>query len=152
MENREETLKNIAERVSKLSGDEPETITGGLNELGDEDLEKINDGFNELSDEELERIAGGNCAEMAADSRFLNSLTHSIPRYTKAECLAGIFNRKVIEDIKLTWRSLGVVCELSTTFFSNKYYIDGREVSQDFARQWVMYTFDRHMSEEEWNY
>ena len=78
-----------------------------------------------LSEEQLENVAGGTCLESARDSYFL----------------------KLIK----AWATVGVKLELPESIFvANKYFINGKQVSQEDARKHAMRVTGKYMEEEDW--
>jgi len=93
-----------------------------------------------LSDEELENVAGGDYKETAGDSVFL-SFYGLCKKYGVWEIEFDKGTSKE-EDVKRGWAKLGVTLEYhgrlesGSAFFgdsTNKYFINGKEVSRDDA-------------------
>ena len=105
-----------------------------------------------MSDEELDNVAGGTCYEMADDSRFLNSLNGSCDRYGSTKIW---FNNDKIKEIEKAWATVGITAELNNSItdeYTNKYYLNGKQISQDQARQHAMNVTGHHMTESEWKW
>ena len=102
----------------------------------------------EMSEEELDNVAGGNCHEMADDSRFLNSLNGSTDRYGTFRTFWGAG----YEEIKNAWASLGIETYLKSGTISNKYYLNGQEITQEQARQHAMKVTGHYMTESDWKW
>ncbi|MBR3623034.1 MAG: hypothetical protein IKN43_06775 [Selenomonadaceae bacterium] len=120
----------------------------------EEILKKINLELNKLSDEELEQVAGGNAEQTSNDSRFLNSLNGSTDRYgpERIAWSFGIHNA----EIEKGWATVGIK---ATVYFacggfgkSNRYYLNGREISQEEARQHAMEVTQHYMTEKDWKW
>ena len=107
-----------------------------------------------MSDAELEGVAGGNAQQMADDSRFLNSLNGSCDRYGafKIGFSAGAYN----EEIEKAWATVGIKAEVSSPMgdfgADNKYYLNGRQITQEEARQHAMNVTGHHMTESDWKW
>jgi len=119
----------------------------------EENLKKINAALEQLSDEQLERVAGGTTSEMADDSRFLNSLNGSCDRYGEWR----IRNQSHGEEITKAWATVGVKAELHSGYIfgegePNKYFINGRQVTQEEARQHAMKVTGHYMTEKDWKW
>ena len=110
--------------------------------------------IKKLSKEELGAIAGGNAQEMSNDSRFLNSLNGSTDRYGP-ERVSWSFGALSAEIVK-GWASVGIkaeVCWLCGGFGkNNRYYLDGKEISQEEARQHAMEVTQHYMTEKDWKW
>ena len=111
------------------------------------DKDKIADEV--MSDEELDKIAGGNKTQSLEDSRFLNSLNGSCPRYHEIDF--HYHNPDFYRNIAAGWKSVGI------TFYpkeklskSNRYYLDGKRITQEEARQHAMNVTGRQLNELEW--
>ena len=109
-----------------------------------------------LDDEELDMVAGGNDAEMANDSRFLNSLNGSCDRYgsDRIAWSAGAYN----EEIRKAWATVGIEADVSFGMggfgYSNKYkrMDNGQSLTQAEARQYAMNRVGRQLKESDWNW
>ncbi|MBR4153401.1 MAG: hypothetical protein IKT98_10640 [Selenomonadaceae bacterium] len=116
----------------------------------EENIKKINMELEKLTDEELDGVAGGNCYQMADDSRFLNSLNGSCDRYGATKIFLEIVNYK---EIRKAWSQVGIEAHIKTyTTGENKYYLNGQEITQEEARQHAMKVTGHYMSESEWNW
>ena len=109
--------------------------------------------FEMMSEEELENVAGGTCAETANDSRFLNVLLqgtgyHRCDRYGEFKIF---FSYPAQTDVKDSWRSLGIKFSFDA-FSGNKYFDDGKEISQKEAWAYAEKTVGKHLTEEQWNW
>jgi len=124
----------------------------------EENLKKINAELEQLSDEELEKVAGGNAQEMAADSRFLNTLLAGRPgqcdRY--GNWTIGLSLGCYDEEIKAAWRSVGInaiVDQLMGGFGKhNTYFHNGQELTQEEARQHAMNFVGKQLKKSDWNW
>ncbi len=106
-----------------------------------------------LNMEQLGGVAGGTKLETTEDCEFLNSLNGSIRRYSITDIGIHDYDDKV----RSAWAKLGVsVIVDSGNFFSNgdanKYYVNGKQVSQEAARQHAMQVFGKQMTREDWNW
>ena len=102
-----------------------------------------------MSDEELDGVAGGDCYQTADDSRFLNSLNGSCDRYGSTKIWFG--GKK--NEIEKAWASVGIKADVHTDLSdSNKYFLNGQEISQEQARQHAMNVTGHHMTESEWKW
>ncbi|MBR2180004.1 MAG: hypothetical protein IJ862_06400 [Selenomonadaceae bacterium] len=104
-----------------------------------------------MSDEELDNVAGGTCYEMADDSRFLNSLNGSFNRYGATRCFfSSSYGR---EKLKEAWLTVGIETKLSKSLsVNNEYYLDGKQITQEQARQHAMEVVGKQMTESDWKW
>ncbi len=121
----------------------------------EENLKKINAKLETMSDDELSMVAGGTKTETANDSRFLNSLNGSCDRYgeyTVSECACGSAFKW--QEIEKAWTTVGIKAEMKCHPFgvSNKYYLNGKQITQEEARQHAMNVTGHHMTESDWNW
>jgi len=120
----------------------------------DENLKKINDELEAMSDDELSMVAGGTKTETANDSRFLNSLNGSCDRYGTykvSPSTPGSDARR--EEIKNAWAKVGIKATLAVEYdWQNTYYLDGKQITQEEARQHAMNVTGHHMTEKDWNW
>ncbi len=118
----------------------------------DENLQKINAELETMSDDELSMVAGGKTGETAADSRFLNSLNGSCDRYGGG----NVFFMPCDGEIKKAWKTVGIEAEINGDIlgatFSNKYFLDGKQITQEEARQHAMKVTGHYMTEKDWNW
>ena len=118
----------------------------------EENLKKINAELEQLSDEELEKVAGGETAETADDSRFLNILTGKCDRYGEWR----IEHEGHTAEIEKAWAYAGVEAHLNS--FNNCYarpnkykrMDTGESLTQEQARQYAMNYLGRHLTDAEW--
>ena len=107
-----------------------------------------------LSENELEKVAGGRAGETANDSCFLNSLNGSTNRYGDAKIAfsAGYYN----DEIKRGWATVGIEADVSCGpggfGYENKYYFNGRRITQEKARQIAMEVTGHYMKESDWKW
>ena len=107
----------------------------------EENLKKINAELEKMSDEELDKVAGGTFHEVADDSHFLNSLNGSCDRYGS------------VEETKKGWATVGITADLSNIAWEhNKYYLNGKQITQEEARQHAMKVTGHHMTEKDWKW
>ena len=120
----------------------------------EEILKKINAELEMMSDEELENVAGGNAEQTSNDSRFLNSLNGSTDRYgpERIAWSFGIHNA----EIERGWATVGIKAEV---YFAcgafgrhNRYYLNGKQITQEEARQHAMKVTKHFMTEKDWKW
>ena len=120
----------------------------------EENLKKINAEIEMMSDEELENVVGGNAEQTSNDSRFLNSLNGSTNRYgpERIAWSFGVHNA----EIEAGWAKVGIkaVVYFACGGFgkSNRYYLDGNEITQEEARQHAMEVTQHYMTEKDWKW
>ena len=105
-----------------------------------------------MTEEELDQVAGGNCYEIAYDSRFLNSLNGSCNRYGVTQ---SFFYKNIRDEVENAWKTVGIVFYPNTSpsrCDHNRYYLDGKEITQEEARQHAMNVTGHHMTEKDWNW
>lgn len=100
-----------------------------------------------MNEDELDGVAGGTCYEMADDSRFLNSLNNSCERYGSFISFLGVGSTEVIE----AWKKLGIEAKLYN-IDGNKYYLNGKKITQEEARQHAMKVTGHYMTESDWKW
>jgi len=106
-----------------------------------------------MSDEELDQVAGGNCYQMADDSRFLNSLNGSCDRYGATKILLnGLFSSSIKPEIEKAWSTVGITVTLDNKFVINEYSLNGRKITQEQARQHAMNVVGKQMTESDWKW
>lgn len=98
-----------------------------------------------MSDEELDGVAGGNCYESSNDSRFLNTLNGSCKRYTSAQ----VFFEGKENEIEKAWATVGITAELDSDI-DNKYFLNGKQITQEDARQHAMKVVGKTITEKDW--
>ena len=107
-----------------------------------------------MSDDELDNVAGGTCYEIADDSRFLNSLNGSCDRYGATTIYFGgngSSSRKA--EVKKAWLSVGIETKLYKGLSGdNEYYLDGKQITQERARQHAMKVTGHYMTESDWKW
>ena len=105
-----------------------------------------------MSDDELDGVSGGNCYQIADDSRFLNSLNGSTDRYGATK---SFFNAaSIIKETEAAWASLGIKCKSrgGTGETYNEYYLNGQQITQEQARQHAMKVTGHYMTESDWKW
>ena len=108
-----------------------------------------------MSDDELSMVAGGTKTETANDSRFLNSLNGSCDRYGTykiSPSTPGCESR--LEEITNAWKTVGIDARLHSVAYGdfNSYYLNGRSITQQQAREHAMNVTGHHMTESDWNW
>ena len=108
--------------------------------------------IKKLNKEELDQVAGGNAEQTSNDSRFLNSLNGSTDRYGEAR-IRWSFGAHTSEITK-GWATVGIRAEVNwgggDYGKGNKYYLDGKEITQEEARQHAMEVTGHYMTEKDW--
>lgn len=116
----------------------------------EEDLKITN--TNTLTMDDLYQVTGGNCREIADDSRFLNRLNHSTDRWGAWKCWC---NSSIKGKVHNAWLKLGIdtkldACATGKAGGRNKYYLNGVEITQAQARQHAMEVTGHYMTNSEW--
>ena len=108
--------------------------------------------IKKLNKEELDQVAGGNAEQTSNDSRFLNSLNGSTDRYGVAR-ITWSFGAHTSEITK-GWATVGIRAEVNWGGGDygkrNRYYLDGKEITQEEARQHAMEVTQHYMTEKDW--
>ncbi len=112
----------------------------------DKNMDKKIDKEAELSEEELNQINGGMAKETSDDSKFLNKLANLCDRYGSG---MAYWSTEVGAEVTDAWSKVGVRFEKSG-YKANKYFINGKEVSQSEAREHAMRVTGRRIRPEEW--
>ncbi len=107
-----------------------------------------------MSEEELDNVAGGTYREIADDSRFLNSLNGSTDRYgeRRIEFTPG---KSIEEEVRRGWKTVGIDFKYPGSLGCVEpceYFLDGKQITQDQARQHAMKVTGRHMTEKDWKW
>lgn len=120
-----------------------------------DNIKKINTKRELLSDEQLDQVSGGTTTEMSNDSKFLNVLLRGRngqpDRYGKLKCHFGQWSG-IDEELKAAWKSVGVETRIGCQSLLNKYYIDGKKVTQAQAWAHAEEVVGKHLSESDWNW
>ena len=96
--------------------------------------EKEDKEMTALREEELNMVAGGNIFETACDGDFLYDLGYLDHQYCNADM---IFNWAESSDsIDKAWKAAGIT-SVTHPFASNKYFKDGKEITESVAWQIV---------------
>ena len=110
-----------------------------------------------LSDNSLDFVSGGTMYETADDSRFLNVLLagrpHQCDRYGAYRCWMGTYD----DEIEAAWNSVGIYAVLNSGhLFSegddNTYWLNGKWMSQEDARQYAMKVVGKHLTRSQWDW
>jgi len=106
-----------------------------------------------LNEEQLNQVSGGDAAQTADDSRFLNSLNGSTDRYGAFKISIERYDAEIAD----AWAALGVTAVIhSGNFFyggsDNEYYIGNKKVTQLEARHHAMKVVGKQMKYSEWHY
>jgi len=107
--------------------------------------------MNKIDFEQLDMVAGGKATDMQADSRFLNSLNGSVERMGMFDCWLNVEAKR---KIAAAWATVGISVQQDDLFFgySNRYFLDGKQISVEEARQHAMKVARHQMTEAGWNY
>ena len=119
----------------------------------EDNLKKINAELETMSDEELSMVAGGTKYETADDSRFLNSLNGSCDRYGALRCIK--FDGEIDEihkSIINAWKTVGIELRSLNDDYPNEYYLDGKQITQEEARQHAMKVTGHYITEKDWKW
>lgn len=103
-----------------------------------------------MNEMELDQVAGGTCFEAADDSRFLNSLNHSMDRFGALKCFLS--GRPIIKMIEDAWEKVGIRADIGTGSKKNSYYYKGEEITQEQARQHAMEVTGHYMKRSDWDW
>ena len=103
-----------------------------------------------LNEEQLNLVAGGTCSETADDTRFLNSLNGSTDRFGAFKCFWS--GRPVIKMVEDAWAKLGITADIGTGSKDNSYYYNGKQITQEEARQHAMQVTGHYMRESDWKW
>jgi len=110
-----------------------------------------------LSDNSLNFVSGGTKAETADDSRFLNVLLyhrpHQCDRYGEYRVSCGDHD----EEISEAWASVGIIAVLDSGNLakqggSNIYWLNGKQITQEQARQHAMDVVGVHLTRAQWDW
>lgn len=110
----------------------------------DENLKKINDTLEQLSDEELTQVAGGNMAQTSDDSALLYA-------YGLLDDYHGSLHmtfhwKSDSAAVDKGWAKAGITCVTvpgSKVRVSNRYFLDGKEISRDQAHDYLKANFNQ---------
>ena len=110
-----------------------------------------------LSDNSLNFVSGGTMYETADDSRFLNVLLAGRPgqcdRYGAYRTWYGTHNK----EIGAAWNSVGISAilhcgDLFSEGSSNTYWLNGKRLTQEEARQHAMDVVGKHLTRAQWDW
>jgi len=110
-----------------------------------------------ISDNSLNLVSGGTKAETADDSRFLNSLLYGRPdqcdRYGEYRVSCGTHD----VSIERAWQSVGITAVLNSGNLvkqgdSNTYWLNGRQLTQEQARQHAMKVTGVYLTRAQWDW
>lgn len=109
-----------------------------------------------MSDDELDQVAGGNCYETADDSRFLNSLNGSCDRYGATRIYFAHGWTGIDAEIDKAWATVGIKahCNPIWSYKSdhNTYELNGKQITQEEARQHAMKVTGHYMERKDWDW
>ena len=107
-----------------------------------------------LKDEQLDRVTGSSCYETANDSRFLNILlqgrTKQCNRYGANKILFSLGMK--LGEIDDAWESVGIKAKLNYSTGSNKYYLGGKEISNNEAWAHAEKVVGKHLNRSDWDW
>ncbi len=112
----------------------------------DNNMDKKIDKDAELSEEELNMVNGGRAKETSDDSKFLNKLANLCDRYGSG---MAYWSTEVGKEVTEAWSKVGVRF-VKDDYQSNKYFINGKQVSQNEAMEHAMRVIGRRISPDEW--
>ncbi len=122
----------------------------------EENFKEINAQLELMSDDELDQIAGGDCYEMADDSRFLNSLNGSCDRYGATRIWFSMGWTGINDEIEKAWATVGIEAHVKSGSSykkdRNTYKLDGKQITQEEARQHAMKVTGHYMERKDWNW
>jgi len=110
-----------------------------------------------LSDNSLNFVSGGTKAETSDDSKFLNSLLYhrlyQCDRYGEYRVSCGDHD----QEITKAWESVGIVPVLNSGNLvsqgdSNTYWLNGRQLTQEQARQHAMDVTGVYLTRAQWDW
>ena len=110
-----------------------------------------------ISDNSLNLVSGGTKQQTADDSRFLNVLLYHRPyqcdRYGEYRVSSGDHDI----EIETAWASVGVQVAFDSGTLvrdgcTNHYYVHGKEVTQEQARQYAMDVVGVHLTRAQWDW
>ncbi len=109
-----------------------------------------------LTVDEMEDITGGTAEEWADDSRFLNVLLggHVVDRWGPK------YAADHISEITFAWQEVGVVAMTAESGTEgvgndhghNQYFINGKKVTHEQARQHAMKVTGKYLKPSDWNW
>ena len=108
-----------------------------------------------LDVEQMDDVAGGSYHELADDSRFLNVLLRGHPaqpdRHGERKLeLDYANNGSRYAEIRAAWKACGVNLKSIGESMENRYYIDGRRVTQAEARSHAMNVMGKQLKRSDW--
>ena len=110
-----------------------------------------------IPNEDLEAVSGGTASETAEDSRFLNVLLqgrpHQCDRYGSYRTWCGTHDQEIMN----AWASVGIKAELNSGNIvsggsDNEYFLNGKQITQEQARQHAMDVVGKHLTREQWDW
>ena len=106
----------------------------------DENLKKINEELEKLSDEELEGVAGGTIGQTAGDSKILYDYGLMDRHYGTIPVM--FYWKSKSAEVDAGWAKAGITC-VTAPFGSNKYFLNGKEISRGEAYDHLKANFKR---------
>ncbi len=110
-----------------------------------------------ISDNSLNLVSGGTKAQTADDSRFLNTLLYhrlgQCDRYGEYRVSCGDHDG----EIERAWQSVGITAVLNSGNLvkqgeSNTYWLNGRQITQEQARQHAMDVTGVYLTRAQWDW
>lgn len=106
----------------------------------DDNLKKINEQLELLSDEELESVAGGTIGQTAGDSKILYDYGLMDRHYGTIPVM--FYWKSKSAEVDAGWSKAGITC-VTAPFASNKYFLNGKEISRGEAYDHLKANFKR---------
>ncbi len=104
------------------------------------------DDSKKLSLESMEHVTGGRAIDTSDDSKFLNKLANLCDRYGSG---MAYWSRAVGEEVTAAWAKVGVRFE-KDDYKQNRYFIDGKQVSQAEAMEHAQNVVGVRIRPEDW--
>jgi len=106
----------------------------------EENLKKINEKLEMMSDEELESVAGGTIGQTAGDSKILYDYGLMDKYYGTIPVM--FYWKSKSAEVDAGWAKAGITC-VTKPFGSNKYFLNGKEISPGDAYDHLKANFKR---------
>ena len=113
----------------------------------EENIKKINDELEKLDDEQLEQVAGGTIGQTAGDSKILYDYGLMDRHYGTIPVM--FYWKSKSAEVDAGWAKAGITC-VTAPFGSNKYFLNGKEISRGQAYDHLKANFKRlhHVSDD----
>jgi len=106
----------------------------------EENLKKINDELEKLTDEELDQVAGGTVGETKVDSQILYD--YGLMDNYYGDVSMTFYWKSGSAEVDAGWSKAGITC-VTKPFGYNQYFLNGKEISRDEARDYLKANFKR---------